>query len=125
VHLSSTERISFVLELAVFLACLMFAATATPQDTSTSSYQSGQPTVTAGAESAEMTYVSGNDVVVKGDNGQVKQFAIADEESMSPKEAAAPDVAPNTLPETGSMIPFIGLLGLLCLGASFTPKYRP
>jgi hypothetical protein len=260
VHLSLAERVSLVIELAAFLACLMFAAAATPQDASTSSYRSGQPTVTTDVKSAKVLYVSGDDLVVKGDDGQVKHFVVPDdfkfnvdgqdltvhqltpgmrltrtitttstprtvttvrtirgtvwhvnppstlilrlpgqankqykilegqkfmiegqerdafhlrkgmiisatvvtespevvqsatqsvtgeappavavtppsatppevgalliEEPMSAEAEAAPDVAQSTLPKTGSMIPLIGLLGLLCLGASFTPKFR-
>ena len=41
------------------------------------------------------------------------------EEKPAPTEVAAAEPAPATLPKTGSLLPLIGLLGLLSSGASF------
>ena len=63
--------------VATILASLAFAAVAAAQDTTTQgSYQSGAANVTTEVKSAEVVYVSGNDLVVKTDDGQVKHFVV-------------------------------------------------
>lgn len=64
--------------LAVSFTCALFAGVATAQDTSTTSVQAGQATVTTEVKHGEVVYVSGNDLVVKADDGQVKHFVVAD-----------------------------------------------
>jgi hypothetical protein len=60
----------------VILACALSVGTASAQDTSTTNVQSGQPTVTTEVKSGEVVYASGNDLVVKVDDGQVKHFTV-------------------------------------------------
>jgi hypothetical protein len=60
------------------LAFALISAAAGAQDTSTTTTQSGAPTVTTDVKSATVVYVSGNDLVVKGDDGQVKHFVVPD-----------------------------------------------
>jgi hypothetical protein len=64
----------------VLLACLLISAAALAQDQSVSSKgQSGAPTVTTEVKSGEVVYVSGNDLVVKTDDGQVRHFVVPDD----------------------------------------------
>ena len=49
---------------------------ASAQDTSTSSTQTGQSTVTTEVKSGTIVYASGNDVVVKLDDGTVKHVVV-------------------------------------------------
>jgi hypothetical protein len=51
---------------------------ASAQDASTSSAQTGQPTTTTEVKSGTIVYVSGNDVVVKLDDGTVKHVVVPD-----------------------------------------------
>jgi hypothetical protein len=53
------------------------------QDTTTSSTQTGQATVTTEVKSATVVYVSGNDLVVKADDGTVKHFVVPDTTTVS------------------------------------------
>ena len=63
--------------LEMGLACTLVMATAWAQDTSsTSTTQSGPANVTTEVRSGEVLYVSGNDLVVKVDDGQVKHFVV-------------------------------------------------
>jgi hypothetical protein len=64
-----------------FTLCLAFmlVGTAMAQDTSTTSTaQSGQPTMATEVKSGEVVYVSGNDLVVKLDDGQVRHVVVPD-----------------------------------------------
>jgi hypothetical protein len=38
---------------------------------------------------------------------------------MHPPNPAEPEPAPTELPKTGSLLPMVGLLGILCCGFSF------
>jgi hypothetical protein len=62
----------------ILLTCVLFATAALAQDTSQTTTQSGTPTVTTQVRSGEVVYVSGNDLVVKTDDGQVKHFTVPD-----------------------------------------------
>ncbi len=64
--------------LGVCLACALASPAARAQDTTTTSHQYGQPTVTTDVQSAVVVYVSGNYLVVKMDDGQVKDFTVPD-----------------------------------------------
>lgn len=82
--MSSLKGTGFVLQAAVAAACVLFAAGVRAQDTSTSSVtQSGQASVTTDVKSAEVVYVSGNDLVVKTDDGQVKNFVVPDDKTVN------------------------------------------
>ena len=62
---------------ALVLGTLTSSASLLAQDTSTSAtYQNGTPTVTTEVAHAKVVYVSGNDLVVKGEQGQVKHFVV-------------------------------------------------
>jgi hypothetical protein len=68
----------------MILACLSLVAMAASQDTSSqSSYKSGHSTVTTEVKSAVVVYVSGNDLVVKTDDGQVKHFVVPDDRKIN------------------------------------------
>jgi hypothetical protein len=70
--------------LGTILGCAFSLCAALPQDTSTTSKsQSGQPTVQTEVKSATVVYVSGNDLVVKTDDGQVKHFVVPDDQTVS------------------------------------------
>ena len=76
----SRTRTLCIAVVGTILACLLVSAAALAQDTSTTStYQSGQATVDTEVKSAEVVYVSGNDLVVKADDGQVKHFVIPED----------------------------------------------
>lgn len=62
--------------VGLILGFTSFLGIASAQDTSTTNVQSGQPTVTTAVKSAAVVYVSGNDLVVKADDGTVKHFVI-------------------------------------------------
>ena len=78
---SSGNRVLCLAVLGTILACLVLSAAVSAQDTSkTSTSQSDQATVTTEVKSAEVVYVSGNDVVVKmDDNGQIKHVVVPDD----------------------------------------------
>ena len=62
----------------VLLSCALAVGIASAQDTTTTNVHSGQPTITTEVKSGEVLYVSGNDLVVKVDDGQVKHFVVPD-----------------------------------------------
>lgn len=65
--------------MAVVLSCIFVSAPIWAQDTSTSSrLPNGEPTVQTEVKSGEVIYVSGNDLVVKGDDGAVRNFMVPD-----------------------------------------------
>jgi hypothetical protein len=70
--------------LGVIIGCAFSLGAALPQDTSTTSTsQSGEPTVQTEVRSATVMYASGNDLVVKTDDGQVKHFEVPDDRTVS------------------------------------------
>jgi len=76
---SSTRTISFAV-VGTLLTFLLVSAAALAQDTSTTnSSQSGQATYKTEVKSGEVVYVSGNDLVVKADDGQVKHFVVPED----------------------------------------------
>ena len=72
-------------------------ATAWAQDTTNTNTASGQPTVTTEVKSAEVVYVSGNDLVVRADDGQVKHFVVPDDKTVTVdgKELTVHDLQPG------------------------------
>jgi hypothetical protein len=84
--------------IATILASLAFAAAAVAQDTTTQgSYQSGSANVTTEVKSGEVLYVSGNDLVVKTDDGQVKHFVVSDDRKIEVdgKQLTVHDLTPG------------------------------
>jgi hypothetical protein len=63
---------------ATALSLTLVLGIAVAQDTSTSSTQTGQPTVTTEVKSGTIVYASGNDVIVKLDDGTVKHVVVPD-----------------------------------------------
>jgi hypothetical protein len=61
---------------AAGLVCLALTLAAIAQDTTTQTTLSGQPTTETQVRSGEVVYASGNDLVIKTDNGQVKHFTV-------------------------------------------------
>jgi hypothetical protein len=75
----STKASTCRLAVAVtVLSCALVLGKALAQDTSTSSTQTSQSTVTTEVKSGTIVYVSGNDVVVKLDDGTVKHVVVPD-----------------------------------------------
>jgi len=60
------------------LACAVVTAGVWAQDTSDSTTQKGAAQYETTTKSGTVVYVSGNDLVVKGDNGVVKHFTVPD-----------------------------------------------
>lgn len=77
--LSSRERWIVRSALCAF-ACAMLCTHAQGQDTSTTSVQKGTASYQTQVKSGTVVYVSGNQLVVKGDNGVVKDFNIPEGE---------------------------------------------
>ena len=88
-------RMRTIFELS--LACALVLATAWAQDTTNTNTASGQPTVTTEVKSAEVVYVSGNDLVVRADDGQVKHFVVPDDKTVTVdgKELTVHDLQPG------------------------------
>lgn len=77
------KRLSVVRNLGLGTCSLMLGLVLAPamqaQDTSVSTtYQNGSATVTTDVQHAKVVYVSGNDLVVKGEKGQVRHFVVPD-----------------------------------------------
>jgi len=84
----------------LFPMALVFAivsASALAQDTSTQTSQSGQPSVTTEVKSGEVVYVSGNELLVKTDDGQLKRFVVPDNATatVDGKEITVHDLKPG------------------------------
>lgn len=80
----SLKGTGIVLQAAVAIACALLATGARAQDTSTSNAaQTGQPTVTTDVTSATVVYVSGNDLVIRTSDGQVKNLVVADDRTVN------------------------------------------
>jgi len=81
----------------ISLACALVLATALAQDTTNSNTSSGQATVSTEVKSAVVVYVSGNDLVVKTDDGQVKHFVVSDATTVSvdDKQLTVHDLQPG------------------------------
>ena len=73
---SSNKHLTRFLAIAFASMCLFVQAATARQDTSVKTDQSGKPSVTTETKSGDVMYVSGNDLVVKTDDGQVKHVKI-------------------------------------------------
>jgi len=72
---SNTARTSLSLVLAVGALCLAFALSMSAQvQTQTTTDANGQPTSTTTVERGEVVYVSGNQLVVKMEDGSIRHF---------------------------------------------------
>lgn len=71
------------LALAGAVAGFWLLGVAQGQDTTATSSQAGQATVTTEVRSAVVVYVSGNDLVVKADDGTVKHFVVPDDRKIN------------------------------------------
>ncbi len=69
---------SFYRPLATALLCMALAAVMMAQDKSQQEQQQGAATKQVSVERGEVVYVSGNDVVVKMENGEVRHVTVPD-----------------------------------------------
>ena len=72
--MSSRLRLSILVGAAICVA----AGNTQAQERSTSTVNRGQTNVTTQVERAEVVYVSGNDLVVKMENGEVRHLTVPD-----------------------------------------------
>jgi len=72
---SNTARTSLSLVLAVGALCLAFAVSMSAQVQTQTSTKAGKATSTTTVERGEVVYVSGNDLVVKMEDGSIRHFA--------------------------------------------------
>ena len=77
VRVSSRQQFIFRAALCTF-ACALLSAGVRAQDTSEKTIQKGPATYETETKSGTVVYVSGNELVVKGDNGVVKHFTVPD-----------------------------------------------
>lgn len=80
------SRRTDILRLAIVGAVLsswVLLGVARSQDTTTSNTQTGQAAVTTEVKSATVVYVSGNDLIVKADDGTVKHFVVPDDRKIT------------------------------------------
>ena len=77
VHLGSREKRIIRAALCTF-ACALVSAGVWAQDTSETTTQKGAADYQTTTRSGTVVYVSGNDLVVKGDNGVTKHFTVPD-----------------------------------------------
>lgn len=83
--------------LAAGFLCLAFAVAAAAQDVSKSQKTHGQPTVQVKVERGEVVYVSGNDLVVKMENGEVRHVVVPDDRriTVEGRELSVHDLKPG------------------------------
>jgi hypothetical protein len=93
-------RTSLIATLGLSLAFLASPRTTVAlQDTTVKTVApSGEPTVTTEVKNAEVVYASGNDVVVKLENGEVENFTVPDDFKfqVDGKELTAHELQPGT-----------------------------
>jgi hypothetical protein len=79
------------------LVSLATAATGMAQDTTTSQIRTGTPTSTTAVEKGEVIYVSGNDLVVKMDTGEIRHLNVPDtaRATVDGKELSVHDLKPG------------------------------
>lgn len=130
-HLSSIAYVGS----ALVVMLVLFLSRARAQDTSTSSTQeSGQPTIHTEVRRGEVVYVSGNSLVDSAEDGQIKDYTIPDEsvfptprtppvahqaappaQSPVPSPAPSPTMAVNPLRSTASHVRLIAQVAFLAL----------
>jgi hypothetical protein len=71
-------RSTFSRLLAGVVICAGSVGALNAQDTTTRTETRGQPTVTTQVERGEVVYVSGNELVVRMDTGEIKHFTVSD-----------------------------------------------
>lgn len=83
--------------LFVAMMICIFAAAAIAQDTSQTSVSQGQAVQEAQVEKGEVVYVSGNDLVVRMENGEVRHVTVPDgaTATVDGKEITIKDVKPG------------------------------
>src|SRR5215475_9654569 len=94
---SSTTMFKGFTRIGILISCVLFATAAFAQDTTQTTTQAGTPTVTTQVRSGEVVYVSGNDLVVKTDDGQVKHFTVPDDKTIDVdgKQLTVHDLTPG------------------------------
>jgi hypothetical protein len=82
---------------AVLGSWLLLGGVSHGQDTTTKSTQAGKASVTTQVQSATVVYVSGNDLIVKTDDGTIKHFVVPDERKITVdgKELTVHDLQPG------------------------------
>jgi LPXTG-motif cell wall-anchored protein len=82
---------------AILSSWYLLGVVAHAQDTTTSMTSTGKATVTTEVKSATVVYVSGNDLVVKADDGTVKHFVVPDDRKITVdgKELTVRDLQPG------------------------------
>ena len=88
----------FVLGAISTLILLGSAPQASAQDTSTTSVQHGAPAIETSVRNAEVAYVSGNDLVLKLENGSVEHLVVPDSDvfTIDGKNVNVHDLTPGT-----------------------------
>ena len=83
--------------LAASFACLALALAMAAQDTSKSQTTHGQAAVQVKVERGEVVYVSGNDLVVKMENGEVRHIVVPDDRriTVEGRELSVHDLKPG------------------------------
>lgn len=83
--------------LAACIFCIAFAASGTAQDTSSTTVKHGTPSHEVNVERGEVVYVSGNDVVIKMENGEIRNFNVSDNAraTVEGKEISVHDLKPG------------------------------
>ncbi|MGA7244596.1 MAG: hypothetical protein WBX19_15520 [Terracidiphilus sp.] len=76
-HTRRTHILRFALAAGIVSSWFLLGI-ARGQDTTTTSTEHGQPTVTTQVHSGTVVYVSGNELVVKTDDGTIKDFNVPD-----------------------------------------------
>ena len=83
--------------VVVGMVSAMAALNAAAQDTSRTQTTQGTPTMTTSVERGEVVYVSGNDVVVKMDTGEIRHVVVPDtaRATVDGKEVSVRDLKPG------------------------------
>jgi hypothetical protein len=83
--------------LAVSFACVALALAMAAQDVSKKQATHGQPSVEVKVERGEVVYVSGNDLVVKMENGEVRHVVVPDDRriTVEGRELSVHDLKPG------------------------------
>ena len=83
--------------LATGFACVALVLASAAQDTSKSQAAPAQPEVQVQVERGEVVYVSGNELVVKMENGELRHFTVPEEKriSVEGKELSVHDLKPG------------------------------
>lgn len=84
------------------IAALIFAAapaTASAQDTSSSTFRHGTPTVETKVRNAQVVYVEGNDLVLKLESGKLEHLNVPDSDrfTIDGKDVSIKDLKPGTM----------------------------